>query len=40
MSLAWLWLVDGVRPNGWDLAGAGCAVLGTLLILFGGRFTR
>lgn len=40
MSLIWLWLAEGIRPNGWDLAGAGFAVLGTLLILFGARFTR
>jgi len=39
-SLAWLWLAEGLRPNGWDVAGAGLAVLGTLVILTGAQFSR
>lgn len=34
-SLLWLWGVEGVRPNRWDLAGTGLAVLGAAVIVFG-----
>lgn len=34
-SLLWLWGVEGVRPNRWDLAGTGLAVLGAMVILLG-----
>jgi len=33
-SLAWLWVVDGVRPTGWDVAGVAVALLGMGLIAF------
>lgn len=36
-SLAWLWAVEGVRPDRWDLLGASISVLGTLVIFFGPR---
>lgn len=36
-ALAWLWAVDDVRPDRWDLVGAFLAVLGTLVILYGPR---
>jgi small multidrug resistance family-3 protein len=36
-ALAWLWLVEGVRPDRWDLAGASLALFGAALILFGPR---
>jgi len=36
-ALAWLWLVEGVRPDRWDLAGASLALCGAALILFGPR---
>jgi small multidrug resistance family-3 protein len=36
-SLAWLWAVEGLRPDRWDLAGAGLCVAGAFLILFGPR---
>lgn len=39
-SLAWLWLAEGSPPNGWDLVGAGLAVVGTLVILTGAHFAR
>lgn len=32
-SLLWLWLVEGQRPTGTDLLGAGIAVIGALLII-------
>jgi len=36
-SLAWLWLVEGARPDRWDLIGAGVCLAGSALILFGPR---
>lgn len=37
VAVAWLWLVDGVRPDRWDLIGAALCVAGTLVIYFGPR---
>ncbi|GAB7129493.1 YnfA family protein [Silvimonas sp. JCM 19000] len=37
VALLWLWLVDGVRPTGWDLLGAGVALCGMAIILFAPR---
>ena len=39
-SLGWLWLAEGIRPNGWDAAGAGLAIAGALVILIGTQMTR
>ncbi|MDA3922915.1 MAG: YnfA family protein [Salinisphaera sp.] len=39
-SLGWLWLAEGVRPNGWDLTGAALAIAGALVILVGTRVTQ
>ena len=36
-SLGWLWLVEGSRPDRWDLLGAGLALAGAALILWGPR---
>lgn len=36
-SLLWLWLVEGVPPDLWDLAGVALSVGGALLILYGPR---
>jgi small multidrug resistance family-3 protein len=36
-SLAWLRMVEGVRPDRWDLAGATICVVGALVIVFGRR---
>ena len=33
-ALAWLWLVDGIRPSPWDIAGAGVALAGMAIIVF------
>lgn len=33
-ALAWLWAVDGVRPNAWDVAGVSVSLLGMGLIAF------
>lgn len=38
-SLMWLWMVEGMRPDRWDLAGAGVCLLGAAVILFGPRGT-
>lgn len=34
MALAWLWVVDGVRPTAWDVAGVGIALAGMAVIAF------
>ena len=34
VALAWLWAVDGIRPTGWDAAGAAVALCGMGLIMF------
>ena len=36
-SILWLWLAEGVRPDRWDLVGAGICLVGTGVILFGPR---
>ncbi|EHK57019.1 YnfA family protein [Allomesorhizobium alhagi] len=36
-SLSWLWLVEGVRPDRWDLLGAAICVIGASIILFAPR---
>lgn len=38
-SLAWLWAVEGARPDRWDVAGAVVCLFGASLILFGPRGT-
>ncbi len=32
-SLAWSWLVEGVQPDRWDLAGAAICLLGAAIIV-------
>lgn len=34
-SVFWLWLVEGVRPDRWDIAGAAICLWGAAVILFG-----
>ena len=36
-SLGWLWAVDGVRPDRWDVAGGIVCLIGAAIILFGPR---
>ncbi|WFP75222.1 YnfA family protein [Mesorhizobium sp. WSM4906] len=36
-SLAWLWLVEGVRPDRWDLGGAALCIVGASVILLAPR---
>lgn len=34
-SLGWLWLVEGIRPDRWDLIGAVVSLTGAAIILWG-----
>jgi len=36
-ALAWLWAVDGVRPDRWDIVGAALCLVGMVVIYFGPR---
>jgi len=36
-SLAWLWLVEGQRPTGADVLGAGLAIAGAVVIIGAAR---
>jgi small multidrug resistance family-3 protein len=36
-AVLWLWLVEGHRPDAWDLAGAAISVAGMSLIFFAPR---
>lgn len=36
-SLAWLWAVEGVRPDRRDLGGVALCLVGSVLILYGPR---
>ena len=36
-SLAWLWAVEGVRPDRWDVAGGAVCVVGAAIVLLGPR---
>jgi small multidrug resistance family-3 protein len=36
-SLIWLWSVEGIRPDRWDVIGSSLCLLGAAVILFGPR---
>jgi len=36
-ALLWLWAAEGVRPDPWDLGGAGLCLAGAAVILWGPR---
>lgn len=36
-SLLWLWIIEGLRPDRYDLTGAVLCVIGAAIILFGPR---
>lgn len=38
-SLLWLWVIEGQRPDRWDVTGALVCLAGAALILFGPRQT-
>jgi len=36
-SLLWLWAVEGVRPDRWDVSGSALCLAGAAVVLFGPR---
>lgn len=38
-SLVWLWQVEGIKPDHWDLMGSVLCVMGAAVILFAPRAT-
>jgi small multidrug resistance family-3 protein len=36
-ALLWLWIVEGVRPDRWDVLGAAICLAGAAIILYGPR---
>lgn len=36
-AILWLWLVDEIRPTGWDLLGSAVALTGMAIIMFAPR---
>lgn len=36
-AIVWLWLVEGVRPDRWDLIGGAICLTGAAVILYGPR---
>jgi small multidrug resistance family-3 protein len=34
VALGWLWLVDGIRPSAWDVAGVAVSLAGMAIIMF------
>ena len=36
-SLVWLWMVEGARPDRWDVIGASISLVGMAVILFAPR---
>lgn len=36
-SLAWMWAVEGARPDRWDAVGAALCLVGALVIVLGSR---
>ena len=37
VAIMWLWLIDSIRPTGWDLVGSAVALLGMAIIMAGPR---
>lgn len=37
VAIAWLWLVDGIRPGRWDYAGVALCLAGMVVIMFAPR---
>lgn len=36
-AIIWLWIIEGARPDRWDLIGAALCLSGAALIMFGPR---
>jgi small multidrug resistance family-3 protein len=39
-SLAWLWLIEGIRPDRWDSVGAAICLVGAAIIIAAPRATN
>ncbi|ODU52420.1 MAG: hypothetical protein ABS98_03970 [Lysobacteraceae bacterium SCN 69-48] len=39
VALAWLWVVEGIKPTRWDALGVGLAIAGMLVIVYAPRGT-
>jgi small multidrug resistance family-3 protein len=37
VAIIWLWLVDGIKPSGWDMLGVAVAMSGMAIIMFAPR---
>ena len=37
VALGWLWVVDGIRPTRWDIAGVAVSLTGMAIIMFAPR---
>jgi small multidrug resistance family-3 protein len=37
VAVSWLWLVEGIRPDRWDLLGSAIALVGMAVIVLGPR---
>ncbi|WP_159674569.1 YnfA family protein [Andreprevotia sp. IGB-42] len=37
VALLWLWIVEGIRPTGWDLLGGAVAISGMAIIMLAPR---
>ena len=37
VAIAWLWVVDGIRPNRWDIIGVGLCLAGMAVIALSQR---
>ena len=36
-AIVWLWLIEGAKPDRWDLIGAAICLIGASIILYGPR---
>ncbi len=37
IAVLWLWMIDGLRPDRWDLIGGSITLVGMAVIAFGPR---
>lgn len=37
VAIGWLWAVDGIKPNTWDIVGSAVALSGMAIIMFGSK---
>lgn len=36
-SMLWLWAIEGIKPNPWDITGGTVTLIGATIILYGSR---